>query len=54
VGEEEYTLGNSITEGKGSFSGQTARSSKVAVAMEREEEKRKEKEKRISAETLCT
>jgi hypothetical protein len=36
--EEEYTLGNSITEGNGSFGGQTAKSSEVAAAMEEKEE----------------
>jgi hypothetical protein len=32
----EYTLGESLTEGKWAFDGQTARSPEVAAAMERE------------------
>jgi hypothetical protein len=49
VGEEgEYTLGENLTERKGTFGGRNSRSSEVAVAMKREvgEEIKKERRRR--------
>jgi hypothetical protein len=42
--EGEYTLGESLTEGKWTFGGQTVRSSMVAVGVEREEREGRKKE----------
>jgi hypothetical protein len=41
VGEEEYTLGKSTTEGNESFGDRMTRSPEVVAAMEREERGRK-------------
>jgi hypothetical protein len=42
VGDEEYTLEKSNTEGNGSFGDRSARSPKVAATMEREGRGRKQ------------
>jgi hypothetical protein len=40
-------LGESLTEGKGSFCGRTRRSSEVAAGLEREREEKKEEEEEM-------